>query len=244
MAHYVSSIAKENPGELIVPFQQVHFENAPTVIVTSFLKKSGQGPTSIETITEITSQHCKIYSEMSGPEYFVNVLAIESPLSAGFNATFGQKKKPAETLEINYAQFLTSPDPSLLISPFWENKSRSVDFVDTIDDNAASEAKIISNNHVPDFWINYFAMDLGITKLDGKTVQAGIVNKTDSDSLRVYFPESFQTAAPIVFLSPWLNDLNQQTGCVQTLNTVNQNYFEMSSCNGGKRDFVTWVAFE
>src|SRR6201999_726655 len=133
------------------------------------------------------------------------------------------KKNTSQT--VNFHNPLSSPDPAVLLTPFWQGSTKQVGSMETLDAAAASEIIIVSGNMATNnYLVNYLAIDLGITTMDnGNRLVSGIANKTGGGKLRVYFPTPLNN--PIVFISPWWNLQNTGVGYVETLVTVTPEYF-------------------
>ncbi|MES2554930.1 MAG: H-type lectin domain-containing protein [Bacteroidota bacterium] len=243
MSLQVQSILQTTPGSLKIKFAQA-YATPPVVLLTSYWKGSTAAVSGILTVTNVTTTDCTITSINAASNYYVNMLAIDTnvPAIGTLKANSGSPAKTGNDLEVNYNNVLTSPDPVVLLTPFWNGSSQQVGYVDTLDDSAASECSIVSKNQAPsNFFINFAAMDLGITTTDNnQTLQNGIVNKLGTTQ-RVYFTKPFANP-PIVMISPWWNDANQGVGLVETVTMVTNTYFEITSGNMAPNYFVNWVA--
>jgi hypothetical protein len=69
---------KYDTGELNVAFYNYgpEFGSAPIVTVTPFWKGAGSQVGSIETLTEVTSDHFKLVSQNAGSNYYISWIAI------------------------------------------------------------------------------------------------------------------------------------------------------------------------
>ena len=215
----------------------------PVVIVTPYWRGGGTVGYQ-ETITSLTPNGCSITSGNAADNYFVNVLAVESDIThiGDIKATAGSHQKEEQALEIDFpAGALTSPDPATLLSSHWRGSDQGVGFIDTVDDLAASECRVISGNADIRYYTHFLAMDIGIWKDSGQRVATGIVNKTSNGLQRVYFPTAFDTP-PTVFVSPWWNNANAAVGSVETIHRVNEHFCEANSANAAANYFVAWAA--
>lgn len=234
-----------------VTFEQP-FSNIPIVIVTPFWNASTQAVGHISTVTSITKTECIITSGNAASEnFYVNILAFDPEASSPVEnmKVIGGKvqKQTIGEIEVDYPsnRYLDSPDPATLLSPFWDGNLQGVSYVETLDDNAASEIKIISNNAAGSgYYVNYFAMDLGVgSDNSGNLYEAGVANKIGPGKLRVYFEQKF-TSPPHVNVSPWYNDQNSEVGDVETIVKITNTYFEVISANQSPDYFVTWIAIQ
>ena len=246
----VRSVNKTEAGTIEARFDPVFPE--PPIVLVSPHWKTPHSVQHVPTISHVTEEGCLITSENHAPDYFVNVLAItkgafelESIWGSSRKGIAGSKAKNAEQFEIDLmAGGMSHPDPPILLSSFWaRDPAAEAQWVETIDDLAASECTVISKGKAAtDYCVNYLAMDLGIGKTDdGKTVCSGIANKTGKGLLRVYFQQVFDVA-PTVFVSPWWNDANSGVGYIESVTKVERHYFEVYSRNAATNFFVTWFA--
>jgi hypothetical protein len=239
------------------------FEQAPAVLVTPFWKGETTSVGSIETVkTPVTAAGCKITSGNQDPNYWVNVLAIDTTepalvvapdngqqsLSIGkLGVTAGvHAKMQAGLTTINFATRLKSNDPVVLLAPQWTSP---VGYTECLVGSAASEISTYSQNMASGgaYSIEYLAADRGASSFrDPSTsftqIETGTCNKTGSGIYRVYFQSRF-SVPPIVFLSPWWNGTQGNLGSIETLLDVTNEYFDAISGNAASNYFVNWVAF-
>lgn len=231
---------KTNPGSLTISFGN-SFPEPPIVILTPFWNGSNSEVGSIPTISEITNDNCTIVSQNSASNYFLNVMVIERQTSeiGGIQAWVGQALKNGQSLELIFdSPVFKSLDPIVLLTSFWQGEHAIVGNIETLDDTARSEAKVVSNNQASNYFVNYLAMDRGFVP---GLFEANTVNKTAQGTVRVYFANDFSDP-PIVILSSWWNDANSQVGHIETVTKVTAQYFEFTSQNAASNYFVNWVA--
>jgi hypothetical protein len=244
MTLQVTCVPQPADGTIKVTFA-TPYSTPPVVIVTPYWKDSPSPIREVITVTDITTTDCTIISENASPTFFLNVLSVDENVSQidQLKADAGFVQKTTTKLTINFGTCLSSPDPVILVTPFWKGSKQSVGRIDTIDDSSASECSIISGNLSPtNYFTNYVAMDLGAATINtSQTLQNGIVNKIGRGTQRVYFSKPFKTA-PTVMLSPWWNDANDTVGSIETLTSVSNYYFEFTSENVSQNYFVNWVA--
>lgn len=215
------------------------FTSTPVVLLTPYWKAQNAAVGYVPTLTAINNLEGKVTSDNSADNYFVNVLAIDAGKGTfgGLPAIAGTKIKTSSAVEIELGSPLTSLDPVTLLSSLWIG---AVGYIDTLDDNAASEIHVVSNNSAPDgYFTQYLCTDRGLDP----DVQVGSVNKTGGGMLRVYFPNSW-SSPPLVFLSPWWNDQNAGVGYIETVSNVTADYFELVSGNAAPNYFVNWMAVQ
>lgn len=242
------TLSKDTPGVKHVNFTAGKFTQAPVVIATAFNKGLG-GVGSIVTVTDITIAGCTIIDQNHGNDYYINVLAIEQGTGQfGVGSTqiiAGQKPKEERFLNIPFDPAFESNSPIVLLSPFWNGSTQPIGSIETLDFDSGSKAVVVSNNMLPDYYVNYMAIDRG---LDEDCMQAGTVNKTGGGLQRVYFPKPFPKSAngepvqPIVLLTPWYDQKNIHTGHIETLVYSTHEYFEYTSSNAQTDFYVSWVA--
>jgi len=245
MSLQTQSILQSTPGTLKVTFNEP-YAAPPVVLLTPYWKGSNTPVSGILTVTDITTTGCTLTSINAATNYCVNVLSVDNNISqvGTLMADSGSPAKTQVDLDVNFNTILSAPDPVVLLTPFWKGSQQSVGFIDTLDDSAASECSIMSNNMATtNYFTNFVAIDLGITATDyNQTLQNGIVNKLGTGTQRVYFTKPF-SGTPIVMLSPWWKDgSNSGVGSVETLTLVTNYYFEFTSKNAAQNYFVNWVA--
>ena len=231
---------------LTVNFTPGLFSDPPIVIVSPH---NSTGVNYQEVVKTVTASQCVVVSKNMSPEYKVNILAITSgPITFG-DATIisGKQLKTADEISVNILNpGLTSPDPVVLLTPFWsESATAGLGSVDTVDDSAASEFSIYSANKAPQgYYTQYLVMNIGIYTHAGKKIHNGILNKNSSGELRVYFTEPF-TEIPTIFLTPWYNDQNLAVGNLEAsvINKITIHYFVLSSGNHSPHYFCNWLAY-
>jgi hypothetical protein len=221
------------------------FNNVPTVIVSSFWSGSSSPVGVSETVTAVSTTQCVITSGNAASNYYVSVLAVDSG-QASFGAlpiVAGNKAKTTDIAEINFPSgALSSPDPVIMLTPFWLNSTSGVGAVDTLDNSAASECTVASGNQASaGYFTAYVAANVGSGTVNGRTLISGIANKSAGGPLRVYFPQAFKSA-PDVVISPWWNDQNAGVGAIDTVTNVTPTYFELTSHNAAQNYFVNWMA--
>lgn len=244
MSIYIQTVPKTQSGLLKVPFLQGLYNSPPTVILTPYWKGSTGQVGHVPTINSVSNNGCEIVSGNAASNYFVNVLSVDNNVATvgGRPADSGSALKEGSTNEIIFNNTLEDPDPVILLSAYWKKQGSEVGSIETLDDSAASECKVISGNAASNFYTNYVALSLGIyTTANGQLLQSGITNKTGGGKHRVYFSQAFKTP-PTVALSPWWNDANSQVGSIETLVKVTTYYFEFISNNAATNYFVNWVA--
>jgi len=226
------------------------FEQAPTVLVTPFWQGQGAAVGAIETVlTPVTTNGCKISSGNKASNYWVNVLVIDpkeqsiGPL--GINNGVHAKTQAGLTT-INFADPLESNDPVVLLAPQWTS---TVGYSECLVTSAASEISTYSQNMAPGgaYSVEYLAADRGATSFQDPTteftqVESGTYNKTGSGIYRVYFQSDF-IKPPVVFLSPWWNEVQGGLGSIETIVDVTNEYFDAISSNAAAAYFVNWMAF-
>lgn len=240
MSIQVQNVPKTQPGSIDVTFA-TPFTEPPVVIVTPVF---GSGVVCVETVTNITTTGCTITSNNAALDYSVNVLAATLGRSNFGNLVIlaNNQLKNKTAITVNLPSGLTSPDPVTLLTSYWQNSTIGVGCVDTIDDLAASEFSVYSNNAATNYYTQYLCSNVGIGSVGNCTLQTGIANKTGQGTLRVYFTQPFNNP-PTVLLSSWWNDANGGVSVIDTLCEVTANYFEVVSNNAATNYFTTWMAF-
>lgn len=223
------------------------FKKPPVVILTPYYKEQNT-QVALECVTEVTTTDCLITSNngsAGATNYFVNLLAVDPGLGGFDNLPMaaGSVAKTKNILTINLPNGrLTAPDPAMLLTLYWKGSVNPPGAVETLVSSTASECKAISTSFAPsNFFVNYLACDLGCGNVGNRSVQTGIVNKTNAGVMRVYFQKTFDTV-PTVFLTPWLDTSAGGVGYVDTISTVEKEYFEYVSSNYGANFFVNWLA--
>jgi hypothetical protein len=218
------------------------FSQPPTVIVSpAYSSPVGN----VETVTAISTTGCTIVSGNMAADYIVNVLAVDTSTTAfgSLPMQAGMLNKTSQTVtgESTGGRF-SSSDPVTLLTSYWQGSTGGVGFLDTLDDSAATEFSVISGNMAANYYTNFLRANPGVGSESGKTLQAGIANKTGSGELRVYFATPF-AAPPVVVLSPWWNDANAGVGRIDTVTQVTRDYFVVNSGNAAPNYFTSWMAF-
>ncbi len=236
--------AQKTTGSITVTFPTA-FKNVPIVIVSSFWSGSSKAVGASETVTAVSTTQCIITSGNAASNYYVSVLAVDSG-QASFGAlpiVAGNAPKTQDIVEINFPNgALSSPDPVILLAPFWQNSGTGVGAVDTLDNSAASECTVASGNKAgADYFTSYVAANVGSGTVNGRTLISGIANKSGGGLLRVYFPQAFKNI-PDVVISPWWNDQNAGVGAIDTVTNVTPTYFELTSPNAAQNFFINWMA--
>ena len=73
-------------------------------------------------------------------------------------------------------------------------------------------------------------------------IQSGTVNKTNSGARSVSFPTPFSSPPTVVVSSFWKNPTQIDVGAVETITSISQNGFTISSANQSSSYYVTWIA--
>jgi|TARA_B110000037_G_scaffold221481_1_gene292680 hypothetical protein len=230
---------KTSQGNVTIKFS-TPFTNKPTIIVSPYFKDSQSQVGSIPTVTAVSKTECVITSANAASNYYVSVLAIdqESAVRAG-----SINKTASGELQIGLSPALSSSDPMILVTSFWNGATGGVGSIDTVDDAVASEFSVVSANAASNYFTNYIASDLGMKTIGVNNCQNGIVNKIGQGKMRVYFNLPF-SAVPKVFVSPWYNDQNSGVANIETVTKITRDYFEFTSSNAGLHYFVNWLAVE
>lgn len=238
------SSAKTGP-ELIVDL--LGFTEPPIVVVTPkwINQYPSTGVLGIETVTSVTAKQCKIISNNHAPaDYYVNIMAI-TPGSSSFgslSSVAGRAQKTSQAITINYNTMLVSPDPVVLLAPYFSDSTSPVVCMETLDVSSPSECQVESGSFAPsNYFTSYISSNIGKATVAGKTVMNGIANKT-ANTIRVYFDQQF-TAAPIVLVSPWFNDGNNYVQNPETIVNITRDYFDVVSGNAAPNYFLCWVAY-
>ena len=212
---------KTSQGNVTIKFS-TQFTNKPTIIGSPYFKDSQSQVGSIPTVTAVSKTECVITSANAASNYYVSVLAIdqESAVRAG-----SINKTASGELQIGLSPALSSSDPMILVTSFWNGATGGVGSIDTVDDAVASEFSVVSANAASNYFTN------------------GIVNKIGQGKMRVYFNLPF-SAVPKVFVSPWYNDQNSGVANIETVTKITRDYFEFTSSNAGLHYFVNWLAVE
>lgn len=234
----------KNTGTITVTFPTA-FNNVPIVIVSSFWSGSSSPVGVSETVTAVSTTQCTITSGNAASNYYVSLLVVDMG-QASFGAlpiVAGNVPKTKGIVEINFPNgALSSPDPVILLTPFWQGSNAGVGAIDTLDNSAASECTVASGNQANAGYLTaYVAANVGSGTVNGRTLTSGIANKPGSGPLRVYFPQAFNST-PNVVISPWWNDQNAGVGAVDTITNVTPTYFELTSPNAAQNYFVNWMA--
>lgn len=199
----------------------------------------------VETVTNVTATGCTIVSGNMAANYMVNVLAVD-PSIGSFGALplqAGKLNKTGTTVKGESPSALfSSADPVTLLTANWVGSTNGVGYLDTLDDDTATEFTVTSGNMASNYFTNFLRADPGVGTAGGKTLQAGIANKVGGGQLRVYFAAPFE-APPVVVISPWWNDANAGVGRIDTVVEVTRDYFVIDSGNSAPNYFTSWIAF-
>jgi hypothetical protein len=224
-------------------------EQPPVVLVTPFWKGQGEPVSSIETVTEVTVNDCKISSANQASNYWVNILVIDAnETSIGTLGMYAgvHEKVQAGMSTINFPARLKSNDPVALLAPKWTSPVGYSEYVVT---SAASEIQTYSKNSAPGgaYSIEYLATDRGASAFQKpffkySQIETGTYNKTGSGTYRIYFQSPF-SVPPVVFLTPWWDGTQSILSSIETVGNVTKEYFEAISGNSGSNYFVNWMAF-
>ncbi|MCH7794753.1 MAG: hypothetical protein IH900_06410 [Proteobacteria bacterium] len=232
---YLALSKQKTTSSLDLTFEPA-FSSTPVVLLTPYWKGQNAAVGSVPTLTKISPNAATVISGNQATNYYVNVLAIDAGagLFGDLAARAGSALKAHSTLEIQLEPHLDAPDPVTLLSSFWTS---GVGSIDTVDDEAASEIKVVSGNQAPNYFTQYLCTDRGL----GADVQVGTANKAGGEILRVYFPIPW-SSEPLIFVSPWWKDANAGVGGVETVSNVTDHYFEVVSNNVASNYFVNWMA--
>ncbi len=232
-------LTKNEKGELDFSFDTA-FSETPAVILTPCSSKEIGHVTSLKAVSNTGGT---LYSDSHNYQIYMIACDQGHDVIGDVNALAGSVPKSEKSVTISLeAGDLSSPAPAILITTC---SGGSVKHVDTVDDSAASECSVISDN-TKDIAINYLAMDIGSGQDESNNmVQSGIYNKTGSGTARVYFSSAF-TNPPCVVISPWWDDANDSVGHIDTVTKVTKDYFEFSSDNSTSKSAypfcVNWLA--
>lgn len=72
-------------------------------------------------------------------------------------------------------------------------------------------------------------------------IQTGTAQKAAPGLLTIPFPQPFNTL-PVVVLSPFWQNANNQSGNIDTIDTVSLSGFTVASLNASPTYFLNWIA--
>jgi hypothetical protein len=72
-------------------------------------------------------------------------------------------------------------------------------------------------------------------------IQTGVAQKAAPGVLTINFPQPFNKI-PVVVISPYWENAGQQSGNIDTINSISPSGFTIASQNASPIYYVTWIA--
>ncbi|HYG63791.1 MAG TPA: H-type lectin domain-containing protein [Thermoanaerobaculia bacterium] len=72
-------------------------------------------------------------------------------------------------------------------------------------------------------------------------IQTGVAQKAAPGLLTINFPQPFSTI-PVVVISPYWQNAGQQSGNIDTIDTISPASFTIASQNNSPIYYITWIA--
>jgi len=251
----------------IIPFAPA-FSATPTVVLSPFWAGQRREVGHAETIVRVIPADFIVSSNNRANNYFVSWIAVGpvSPtpaltvVSDSLTLLSASTAKPTVAHTVGWGGLFASP-PNVQVSPFFSGSARGVGHAETINSITPTGFTGSSDNRAPPYSVSWIATGTtpGTTPIapptvtpgvrqhmafivDDMLVEVGRVNKTDGVLRQPLGLAPGFSAPPVVVVSPFLATPVGGVGHAETINEVDENFFEVVSGNAASSYDVSFIA--